>query len=43
LKRPYIVIKREIPEPREAAAKIIPLVEENKVESLNVGGPRASG
>ena len=44
LKRPYILINaRETPEPNEAAKVVLQLIEDNKINTLNVGGPRASG
>jgi hypothetical protein len=43
-KKPYILIRaQETPDPTEAAEKILRFIEENKVETLNVAGPRASG
>jgi hypothetical protein len=44
LKRPYITISaRETPDPVEAARAIAKFIEENKMETLNVAGPRLSG
>lgn len=44
LKRPYILINAvEVPDPIVAADKILKFVEDNKIETLNVSGPRASG
>ena len=43
-KRPYILITvSETPEVQEAAGKILRFIEENKIEALNVPGPRVSG
>jgi hypothetical protein len=44
LKRPYLLINAsETPDPKDAAAMIIKFMEENKIETLNVAGLRASG
>jgi hypothetical protein len=44
LKRPYILINvSETPDVGEAAGKILKFIEENKIETLNVAGPRLSG
>jgi hypothetical protein len=44
LKRPYILINvRETPGSVEAAEGILKFIEENKIETLNVAGQRASG
>jgi putative molybdenum carrier protein len=44
LKRPYILINaRETPDPNEAAKAVLQFIEDNKINTLNVGGPRASG
>jgi Circularly permutated YpsA SLOG family len=43
-KKPYILIKaRETPDAIEAARAILKFIEENKIEVLNVAGPRLSG
>ena len=44
LKRPYILINAaEIADPKSAAEAIVEFMEENKIATLNVAGPRASG
>src|ERR1700733_15062343 len=44
LKRPDILIKMsETPDVGEAAWKILKFMDENKIETLNVAGPRLSG
>jgi hypothetical protein len=44
LKRPYILINvSETPEPLDAAGIIMRFIAENKIETLNVAGPRLSG
>jgi hypothetical protein len=44
LKRPYVLINvSETPEPAEASGKISRFIEENKIATSNVAGPRASG
>jgi Circularly permutated YpsA SLOG family len=44
LNRPYILIDaRETPGSSYAAAVVVKFIEQNKIETLNVAGPRASG
>ncbi|HEX3912718.1 MAG TPA: putative molybdenum carrier protein [Steroidobacteraceae bacterium] len=44
LKRPYLLISaQETPDSVEAVAKVIKFIDEHKIETLNVAGPRASG
>jgi hypothetical protein len=43
-KKPYVLIRaHETPDPEEAAAAVLKFIEDNAIEVLNVGGPRASG
>jgi hypothetical protein len=44
LNRPYVLIDaRETPDSGVAAAAVLKFIERNKIETLNVAGPRASG
>lgn len=44
LKRPYILINaQEMPEPLGAAEAVVKFIEEHRIATLNVAGPRASG
>ena len=44
LNRPYILIDaRETPGAIEAAKAVVKFIEQNRIETLNVAGPRASG
>ncbi|HTB90418.1 MAG TPA: putative molybdenum carrier protein [Steroidobacteraceae bacterium] len=44
LNRPYILISaRETPDPNAAADAVLKFIQDNGIEVLNVGGPRASG
>ncbi len=44
LNRPYVLINaREMPDTGVAAAAVVKFIEQNKIETLNVAGPRASG
>src|SRR6202011_1315550 len=44
LKRPYILIKaQETPTPGIAAATVLEFIQDDKIETLNGAGPRASG
>lgn len=44
LERPCILISaREMPDPIAAAEAVLKFIEDNRIETLNVAGPRASG
>jgi hypothetical protein len=44
LNRPCILVRaREVPDPMMAADAVLKFIQENGIEVLNVGGPRASG
>ncbi len=44
LKRPYVLINAaETPDPTEAADSALKFIEDNRIEVLNVAGPRLSG
>jgi hypothetical protein len=44
LNRPYVLVNaREIPDANRAAAAVLKFIERNRIQTLNVAGPRASG